>query len=83
MNMTILELIRERRKYEVRVLYEAETRYVPKHVLVYDVFAKKQYELLTKEIEILSQTIGGQAKTKIRKECKERGIAAPNFKNEV
>ena len=35
------------------------------------------------EIEHLSKTIGGRAKTRIRKECTARGIPYPNFNNET
>ena len=40
------------------------------------------YNYLQDQIQILSKTIGGRAKTRIRKECKERGISVPNFKLE-
>jgi len=42
----------------------------------------KMYFFIADQIEILLKTIGGRAKTSIRKECKERKIACPNFKRE-
>ena len=50
----LLELIRERRKYEYRTL---DGYKVSNHLL---------HHLLSKEIEILMKTIGGQNKTKLR-----------------
>jgi len=54
----LLNLIRERRKYETRTL----DGYVPANKLM--------HYLLSNEIEIEMKTIGGQNKTKLRKEAK-------------
>ena len=69
--MKLLELIRERRKYECRTL----DGYKPTNKLM--------HHILSNEIEVLMKTVGAQNKTKIRKECKERGVPVPNFKEEV
>lgn len=67
----LLTLYRQRCQYEYPTLNgHKPSDFYPRH-------------LLTEQIEILSQTIGGRNKTKIRKECKERGIPPPDFKNEV
>lgn len=66
MKDTLLDLIRERRKYEVFTL----DGYKPKYEIVpADVFAGKMYCLLSDEIEIEMKTIGGQNKTRLRKEA--------------
>ena len=54
----LLNLIRERRKYEYRTL----DGYKPSNFLV--------HYLLSEEIEIVQKTIGGQNKTILRKEAK-------------
>ena len=54
----LLNLIRERRKFETRTL----DGYVPANKLI--------HHLLSEEIEIEMKTIGGQNKTKLRKEAK-------------
>ena len=54
----LLNLIRERRKYEYRTLdgYKASN--------------PRMHYILSEEIEILQKTIGGQNKTRLRKEAK-------------
>lgn len=69
--MKLLELLRERRKYEYLTL----DGYKPTDKLM--------HHLLSKEIEIEMKTIGAKNKTAIRKECKRRKIPVPNFKYEV
>lgn len=54
----LLDLIRERRKYEYRTI----DGYTPADKLV--------HYLLSEEIEVEMKTIGGQNKTKMRKEAK-------------
>jgi hypothetical protein len=54
----LLNLIRERRKYETRTI----DGYVPANKLM--------HHLLSEEIEIEMKTIGGQNKTRLRKEAK-------------
>ena len=54
----LIKLIRERRKYEYRTLDGYRTSNFLLH------------HLLTEEIEVTMKTIGGQNKTKLRKEAK-------------
>jgi len=64
--MKLLNLIRERRKYETRTL----DGYKPTHELTGYWFEKLMHHLVSEEIEIEMKTIGGQNKTKLRKEAK-------------
>ena len=57
-DMKLLELVRERRKYE----YSTLDGYKPNYPLM--------HRLLSDEIEIKMKTIGGQNKTILRKEAK-------------
>ena len=77
--MKLLNLYRERRRYEVRTL----DGYKPEYEITHNAFSAEMYLSLTREIEILSQTIGGRSKTAIRKECRQRGIPIPNFSREA
>ena len=67
----LLNLIRERRKYEVRTLYG----YVP--------FSMQMYHLLSDEIEILFREIGARNKTKILKEMAKVNITGGSFKEKI
>ena len=58
LSMKLFNLIRERRKYEYRTL----DGYKPSNKLL--------HYLLSEQIEIEMKTIGGQNKTKLRKEAK-------------
>ena len=75
----LLSLYRERRRYEVLTL----EGYKPEHELTHNSFTRRMYQSLSDDIEILSRTIGGRAKTRIRQECMERGIKSPDFKKEA
>ena len=67
----LLNLIRERRKYETRTL----DRYVPSNRLM--------HRLLSDEIEIEMKTIGGQNKTILRKEARDNPFLEAKLKREV
>ena len=75
----LLSLYRERREYEVPTL----DGFKPVHGVTYNRFAAQRYKQITDEIEILSKTMGGRAKTRIRKECRAQGIKCPDFKYET
>jgi len=64
----LLNLIRERRKYETRTL----DGYVTANNLI--------HYLLSEEIEIEMKTIGGQNKTKLRKEAKGNSFLESKLK---
>ena len=66
----LLNLIRERRKYETRTL----DGYVPANKLM--------HYLLSNEIEIEMKTLGGQNKTKLRKEANYKFFCY-NFKSHI
>lgn len=59
----LLRLYREQRKYTYPTLEGRRVEPNP--------FSYKMYNLIGDEIEILSKTIGGRAKTRLRKEAKE------------
>ena len=64
----LLNLYREQRKYTYLTL---EGRKPSNHLM---------FNLLGDEIQLVSEEIGRRAKTRIRKECRERGIPYPDFK---
>lgn len=67
----LINLIRERRKYEVRTL----DGYVPT--------ANPMYNILSKEIEIEMEKINSQNKSSMLKEMREAGIIKGSFEERV
>ena len=73
MTKKLIEAYREVRKWETKTL----DGYVPTYTLTHLAFHAEEYQRALKALEIIQQTIGGRAKTAIRKECRERGIKFP------
>ena len=66
----LLGLYRKQRNFETRTL--------DGHIITQPL----PHRLVSDELEILQKTMGGRAKTRIRKLCKEKGIEYPNFKKD-
>lgn len=69
----LLELLRIKKSYTISTL-DGHKLLIKEDIPLYN--------RLQDQIDILSQEIGGRAKTRIRKECNKLRISTPNFKLE-